>query len=143
MPYESHSRAVSDLNVYIVLVTKYRRKVISSQMLERMGEIFASVCEKWGVEVLEFNGESDHIHLLLRYYPQVQLSKLVNNLKTVSSRMLRKEFLSHIKKFYWGTDAFWNSSYFVASCGCVTVEALRRYVEKQAEVPMEGDSSQP
>jgi putative transposase len=142
MPYDSHSRAVSDLNAHIVLTTKYRRRVISPEILARMGKILASVCEKWGVEILEFNGEADHVHLLMRYYPQMQLSKFVNNIKTVTSRMLKKEFPAHIKKFYWGTDAFWNSSYFVASCGGVTVETLRRYVENQEQIPMEGDSSQ-
>ncbi|AGY57544.1 IS200/IS605 family transposase [Gloeobacter kilaueensis] len=142
MPYDSHSRAVSDLNAHIVLTTKYRRKVVSPELLARMTEIMASVCEKWGVEILEFNGEADHVHLLMRYYPQLQLSKFVNNVKTVTSRMLRKEFMPHIKKFYWGTEAFWNSSYFVASCGGVTVETLRKYVESQSEIPNEGDSSQ-
>lgn len=141
MPYNSHSRAISDLNAHIVLVTKYRRKVISPELLARMGEILASVCEKWGVSILEFNGEADHVHLLMRYYPQLQLSKFVNNVKTVTSRMLRKEFMLHIKKFYWGTDAFWNSSYFVASCGGVSVDTLRKYVENQAEIVREGDST--
>ena len=133
MPYISHSRAVSDLKAHIVLTTKYRRKVMVPEMLNRLGEIFTSICAKWGCEIIEFNGESDHIHLLFGYYPQVQLSKFVNNLKTVSSRMIRKEFSAQVVKFYRDKPVFWNEAYFIASCGGVTVETLKKYVQNQGE----------
>ena len=103
------------------------------EMLNRLGEIFTSICAKWGCEIIEFNGESDHIHLLFGYYPQVQLSKFVNNLKTVSSRMIRKEFSAQVVKFYRDKPVFWNEAYFIASCGGVTVETLKKYVQNQGE----------
>lgn len=131
MAYKSHSRAVSNLKAHLVLTTKYRRKVITAAMLKRLGEIFNDLCQKWGCEVMEFNGEEDHVHLLFRYYPQVQLSKFVNNLKTVSSLYIRKEFPEQVKRFYWNKPVFWHSAYFIASCGGVTVETLKRYVQQQ------------
>ena len=129
--YRSQSRAVSDLKAHLVLTTKYRRKVITAPMLKRLGEIFQNLCQKWGCEYLEFNGEEDHVHLLFSYYPQMQLSKFVNNLKTVSSLYIRKEFTEQVKQFYWSKPVFWHSAYFIASGGGVTVETLKRYVQEQ------------
>ncbi|WP_009632389.1 IS200/IS605 family transposase [Synechocystis sp. PCC 7509] len=130
MAYKSHSRAVSDLKAHLVLTTKYRRKVINAAMLTRLGEIFEQLCQKWGCEVVEFNGEQDHVHLLFGYYPQMQLSKFVNNLKTVSSLYIRKEFADVVAKEYL-QSVFWHSAYFIASCGGVTVEQLKQYVQQQ------------
>lgn len=124
-------RSVYTLTAHIVFVTKYRRKVITKAMLNRLNEIFIETCSKWECQLLEFNGETDHVHLLLNFAPQVQLSKLIANLKTVSSRLVRKEFASICESVY-SKPVFWSGSYFVASCGGVTIEQLRQYVEGQA-----------
>ncbi|MGV0029313.1 IS200/IS605 family transposase, partial [Phormidesmis priestleyi] len=75
-------------------------------------------------------GERDRVHLLFQYTPQTEPSKLINNLKTVSSRYLRKEFSEEINKVYW-KDVLWTNGYFIASCGGVTVEQLKRYIDEQ------------
>ena len=111
MSYYSSARSVSDLKAHLVLTTKYRRKVLSAQILETLKDNVARTLGKWGCEMLEFNGESDHVHLLFRYYPSVQLSKLVNNLKTVSSRKIRKEFFNDLTSIYGSKKTLWNSSY--------------------------------
>jgi putative transposase len=80
--------------------------------------------------VAQFNGESDYVHLVIDYPPDVEVSKLVNNLKTVSSRLIRKEFNEQVNQFY-NKPVFWTGAYFVASCGGVTIEQLKSYVEKQ------------
>ena len=85
---------------------------------------------QWEGSLIEFNGETDHVHLLSQYNPQTQLSKLINNLKTVSSRYLRKEFPDEVNKYYW-TTVFWTSGYWIASCGGVSVEQIKRYVQSQ------------
>ena len=139
MAYKSHSRAVSDLKAHLVLTTKYRRKVITAPMLYRLNEIFEELCRKWGCEIVEFNGESDHVHLLFSFYPQMQLSKFVNNLKTVSSIYIRKEFVTEVQQFY-SKPVFWHSAYFIASCGGVTVEELKRYVQMQDSPVSNNDS---
>jgi putative transposase len=69
--------------------------------------------------------------LLIRYHPQVELSKFVANLKTVSSRLIRKDFAEYLSR-YCRKPVFWTGSYFVASCGGVTVEQSKRYVEDQS-----------
>ncbi len=74
-------------------------------------------------------GEADHIHLLFQYYPQMDLSKFVNNIKSVSRRRMRSEFADYISKIY-RKDVLWNESYVIASCGRVTVSVLRQYMEE-------------
>jgi putative transposase len=113
-----------------VLVTKYRKRVINKEILARLEQVFRDTCFKWESSVVEFNGEEDHVRLLIDYNPKVQISKFVNNLKTVSSRLIRKEFADHTKKFYC-KPVFWTGAYFVASCGDVTLERLKTYVQKQ------------
>ncbi|MBD2347280.1 IS200/IS605 family transposase [Anabaena subtropica] len=130
MSYNVGYRAVYSLNIHLVLVTKYRRKVINQAMLTRLQEIFENTCTKWRSKVTEFNGESDHVHLVISYPPDVEVSKLVNNLKTVSSRLIRKEFNEQVNRFY-NKPVFWTGAYFVASCGGVTLEQLKSYVDKQ------------
>jgi putative transposase len=129
--YKSTSRSVSDLKAHLVLVTKYRRKVINQQLLEDLINIVNNLAPLWGVEIIEVNGESDHLHLLFSYYPQMQLSKFVNNIKTVTSRLINKNHAEYLKTFYWKDSVLWTSSYFIASCGRVTVEKLKQYVESQ------------
>ncbi len=124
------ARGVSDLKCHLVLTPKYRRKIFDNTMLLRMEEVFKTLMEKWEGRLIEFNGEADHVHLLIQYTPQTQMSKLINNLKTVSSRYLRKEFESRVNEFYY-KDVLWNSGYGVFSCGGVTVEQLKQYIETQ------------
>ncbi|GET40844.1 IS200/IS605 family transposase [Microseira wollei] len=130
MDYKPRSRGVSRLYAHLVLTTKYRRKVISVPMLERLKEIVADLCQKWQCELLECNGEPEHLHVLFRYYPQMQLSKFINNLKSVSSRRIRQEFEQEVDAVYW-KDVFWNESYSIDSCGDALLTVLRNYVQSQ------------
>ena len=121
-PYKSTSRSISDLKAHLVLVTKYRKKVINKEILEELIETVKNLAEKWGVDIVQVNGETDHLHILFVYYPQMQLSKFVNNLKTVTSRLINKNHEEYLKSFYWKDSVLWTKSYFIASCGGVTVE---------------------
>lgn len=94
--FVSKGRSVSDLKVHLVLVTKYRRKAFTSVMLDKLNVLCQELLEKWDCKLIGFNGEDDHVHLLFQYHPDVELSKLVNNLKSVSSRKLRQEFAEHL-----------------------------------------------
>ena len=88
---------------------------------------------KWECECIEFGGESDHIHILFEAHPSVELSKLVNNLKTVTSRRLRSEYAQHLSQFYWGTKSqFWSGSYAIISVGTqAPLSKLIEYVQNQ------------
>ncbi len=84
------------MHVHLVFVTKYRRGVFNDEMLTRCEEIMNNVCEDFEAELKEFNGEHDHVHLLVHYPPKVAVSKLVNSLKGVSARRIRQEFTGQI-----------------------------------------------
>ncbi|MEC0423920.1 IS200/IS605 family transposase, partial [Bacillus subtilis] len=84
--FNRNRHSVYSLNYHLVVVTKYRKKCISEEMLNRLKEIANNVFTSFKCELMEINGEEDHVHLLFKAPPQVQLSKLINNFKTVSSR---------------------------------------------------------
>ena len=125
-------RSVYKLTAHIVLVTKYRKKAINQERLIRLQEIFEQTLEKWSCSLVGFNSERDHCHLIVEFKPDIELSKLIANLKTVSSRLIRKEYPDLSKQYFYGQPYFWTGAYFVASCGGVTVEQLKAYVEKQS-----------
>ena len=120
-----------NLNYHLVIVTKYRRKCITSSMLSRLKEICHQLAEKWECELLEFNGEADHLHLLLSLNPKVTPCVFVNNLKTVTSRLIRKDFYEHVQKFYWKKPIFWSRSYCMITCGGAPLSVLKQYIEQQ------------
>ena len=128
--YRSSRRAVFNLTVHIVLVTKYRRKVINAEMMEQLSRVFESVLQSWDSELIEFNGEADHVHLLISYPPHKLLSSLIANLKATSSKAMWRKFESIVSNTYH-KRVFWTGAYFVASCGDVTIDVLKRYVQEQ------------
>lgn len=116
--------------MHLVLVTKYRREVFTKEVLADLRDIFASVCADFEAELVEFDGEDDHVHLLVNYPPKASVSALVNSLKGVSSRMIRKKNYPSIRKKLWG-GALWSPSYFAGSCGGAPIEIIRQYIEQQ------------
>ncbi len=132
--YRSSRRSVFNLTVHIVFVTKYRRKIIDALMLEELRRVFQSVCLSWDCELIEFNGESDHVHLLVSFPPQKRLSDLVANLKATASKTMGQNFDSKLSKVYH-KKVFWTGSYFIASCGGVTIDTLKKYVQSQDSPP--------
>jgi putative transposase len=122
---------VYQLSIHLVLVTKYRYKVINALLLKRLQEIFAATCQKWDCCLQEFNGEADHVHLLIDINPKVQISAFANNLKTVSSRLIRKEFPDHCARFY-RQPVFWKIGYCVISTGGASLEVVKQYIQNQA-----------
>ncbi|MGM0788190.1 MAG: IS200/IS605 family transposase, partial [Thermodesulfobacteriota bacterium] len=99
--------------------------------IDSLREIFDSVCRDFGAELVETDGEDDHVHLLVNYPPKVPVSKLVNSLKGVSSRLLKKKH-PELEKKYW-KGKLWSPSYFAGSCGGPPVSVIRQYVEQQRE----------
>ena len=125
-----HGRhCVSQLHVHLVFVTKYRKNIFDADAINRLRAIFTKVCGDFEAEMVEMNGEVDHVHLLVNYPPKHSVSSLVNSLKGVSSRLLRLE-RPDMERKYW-KDALWSPSYFAASCGGAPMGILRQYIEQQ------------
>jgi putative transposase len=113
---QESSGAVFELTAHVVFVTKYRRKVFTAEILDRCETIISDVAATIDVDIMEINGESDHLHLLISYPPKVSISMIAGRLKGSSSRILRQEFGPQLRKQLWG-DSLWTDSYFAASTG--------------------------
>ncbi|MEH2379195.1 MAG: IS200/IS605 family transposase [Nostoc sp.] len=122
---ERHS--VSDLQIHLVCVVKYRRKVFSAESLSIVEKSFQEVAKKMDFQIKEFNGETDHIHCLIEYPPKLSISQMVNALKGVSSR--RYGQAGYPKPY--GKDALWSPSYFVSSVCGAPLEVLKKYIQDQ------------
>ena len=116
--------------VHLVFVTKYRRDVLTKPMLKRIEELMKETCEQMECELIEFNGEDDHVHLMVSVHPKVPVSSLVGKLKGKSAYFLRQEFAREVKKKLWG-EHFWSPSYCVVSCGGAPLETVKKYIEDQ------------
>ena len=125
-----HGRhCVFNLHVHLVFVTKYRKKIFNKDCILILESLFSKVCDDFDAQLIEIDGEADHIHLLIHYPPKVALSKLVNSLKGVSSRMLMLHYPT-IKHYYYN-DVLWSPSYFAASCGGASTSIIKQYIEQQ------------
>jgi putative transposase len=118
------------IHVHLVFVTKYRREVFTKNILEDLRVVFTHICADFESQLVEFDGEDDHVHLLVTYPPKVSVSTLVNSLKGVSSRMIRQKRYPSIRQKLWG-GALWSPSYFAGSCGGAPIALIRQYIEQQ------------
>lgn len=129
--YNTNRHSCYLLKYHLVVMTKYRNKVINKIIGDRLIEIAKNIFEeKWKSKIIEINFEDDHIHILFESMPQVQLSKLINNFKSVSSRLIRKEYKEHIDKYYW-KPYFWSNSYLLLTTGGATIDIIKQYIENQ------------
>lgn len=121
---------VFHMHVHLVFVTKHRRLVFTKKTLARLFPLFSHITAKFQGELIELNGEKDHVHLLINYPPTCSISKLVNSLKGASSRVIRKWQDPHIQKALYGKN-FWSPSYFAGSCGGASIDVIKKYIEEQ------------
>lgn len=121
------------LTAHLVFVTKRRGKIFQGVHLDALEQYFGSVLGDFESELLEFNGECDHVHLLISYPPKWSISAIVNSLKGVSSRRLKQQFpeLSTFWSVAKSKNALWSPSYFASSTGGAPIETLKKYIENQ------------
>lgn len=119
-----------DCHAHLVFVTKYRRGALTDAILTDCEAVMRKVCDDFGVTLDEFNGEDDHVHLLIRFPATVQLSKLVNSLKGVSARILRRDHHDHLQQFLWGGH-LWSRSYYCGTAGGAPLSVIADYIRSQ------------
>jgi putative transposase len=133
MQMQTRSNSAFKLVYHLVLSTKWRRKTITQAMLTDLEYVSKNILEAWDCKMIEFGGEVDHVHILFEAIPSIELSKLVNNLKSVTSRKCRQAYAEHLSKFYWGDKPqFWAKSYGILTVGTtVSLDKLVTYVQTQ------------
>lgn len=128
--YLRKRHSISKLVVHLIFTTKYRRNLFDERMIEQLRDAFGSAAGKLECDIIEMNWEPDHVHLRVAYPPKLAVSVMVNNLKSVSSRLLRQQN-THLR-MQSKTGLLWSRSYFVCSTGGATIETLRAYVQSQS-----------
>ena len=118
------------LTYHLVLVTKYRRRCLTAAMHDRLRAIASDRCLGWKGELLEMNGETDHVHLLVSLPPTAEPARFINNLKTTTSRLLRRDFADALAAVY-RKPVLWSGNYFIVTCGGAPLEVIRRYIDSQ------------
>ncbi len=132
MDFSTNRHSVYKIIFHLVVVTKYRHKCINKAMNERLKEIANDIFAKYQCSIVEIETERDHCHILFEAKPQTEIVKLVNSFKTVSSRLMRKEFSEHLKSFYW-KPYFWSNSYCIVSTGGAPLEIVKNYIQNQSK----------
>ena len=128
---DNNAHSVFLLYYHLIMVTKYRRKVINDDISARGKEIFEYIAPNYGITLEEWNHDKDHVHVMFRAQPKSAISKFINAYKSASSRLLKKEYPEIREKLWKG--AFWSQSFCLLTAGGAPIEVIRKYIESQGE----------
>lgn len=131
MELRNNNHSVFAINFHLILVIKYRRKVINDEISNRLKEIFRYIQDSYNISLVEWNHDVDHIHILFQSHPNTNVSKFINAYKSASSRLIKKEYPSIKAKLY--KEAFWSQSFCLISVGGANIETIKKYIESQGE----------
>lgn len=135
--YKSSSHTVYDIKYHFVWMTKYRYNILRGNVAFRLRELLRQGCASEGIKILEGSICGDHVHMLLSCPTNLSPSRIMQDLKGRSSKLLQDEF-PELKKRYWGQH-MWGRGYFCGTVGEVDEETIRRYIENQGEEENEGN----
>ncbi|MDN3399135.1 IS200/IS605 family transposase [Psychrobacter sp. APC 3426] len=131
MLLDTNSHSVFSLNYHLILVTKYRRQVFDNEISDRAKAIFERIAPDYKIEIIEWNHDKDHVHVLFKAHPKTEISKFINTYKSASSRLLKKEF-PRIKAKLW-EDKFWSQSFCLITTGGAPLEVIKQYIIGQGK----------
>lgn len=131
MDLRNNNHSVFAIHFHLILVVKYRRKVINDEISERLKGIFRSIEGNYNIALEEWNHDIDHVHILFRSEPNSNISKFINAYKSASSRLIKKEYPSIKSRLY--KEAFWSQSFCLISTGEANIKTIKKYIESQGE----------
>lgn len=131
MELDNNNHSVFLMYYHLVLVIKYRRKVIDDTISSRLKEIFEYIQPKYNITLQEWNHDKDHVHIFFKAEPNSELSKFINAYKSASSRLTKKEY-AQIRQKLW-KEYFWSRSYCLLTTGGAPIEIIKKYIESQGE----------
>src|SRR5690625_705071 len=115
MELDSNNHSVFSLHYHLILVVKYRRKVIDNDISQRLKEIFEYIQPRYNIMIQQWHHDQDHVHVLMKAHPNSEISKFLNAYKSASSRLIKKEFPA-IRHHLW-KDHFWSRSFCLLTTG--------------------------
>ena len=122
MEMKNNRHACYKLEYHLIVVTKYRKKLINNTLKMDLSNETKILFKK---NVININTDQDHIHILFSAPPQICLSHLINNYKTVTSKLIRKKYLTYLKQFYYTNKLFWSDSYYIGSISDTTEDVVK------------------
>ena len=128
---DTNLHSVFMLWYHLILVTKYRREVFTVDISNRAKEIFENIATNYHITLIEWNHDSDHVHILFRSHPKTELSKFINAYKSASSRLIKQEFES-VRNKLW-KSYFWSQSFCLLTSGGAPIDVIKQYIESQGE----------
>ncbi len=131
MILDTNSHSVFLLHYHLILVVKYRRKVINDDISERLKEIYCNIAPNYNITLQEWNHDIDHVHILFKAHPNTEISKFINAYKSASSRLIKKEY-PEIKQKLW-KEYFWSKSFCLLTTGGAPIDVIKKYIESQGE----------
>ncbi|MBR0033698.1 MAG: IS200/IS605 family transposase [Bacilli bacterium] len=131
MDLRGNNHSVFSIHFHLILVVKYRKKVIDERISERLKEIFEYIQDNYNIALEEWNHDVDHVHVLFLSEPNSNISKFINAYKSASSRLIKKEYPSIRSRLY--KEAFWSQSFCLISTGEANIETIKKYIESQGE----------
>ena len=131
MKFDSNNHSVFSMHYHLIMVVKYRRKVIDDEISMRLREMFGYIGVPYKIKIEAWNHEPDHIHVMFSAEPKSELSRFINAYKSASSRLIKKEF-PQIRKSLW-KEMFWSRSLCLLTTGGVTMDIIKQYIDSQGE----------
>ena len=131
MKLDTNAHSVFLLHYHLILVVKYRRQVFTDEISERAKEIFEYIAPSYKIELVEWNHDKVHVHILFKGQPKTEISKFINAYKSASSRLLKKEFPG-IRQRLW-KEMFWSQSFCLLSSGGAPIDVVKQYIENQGQ----------
>ncbi len=131
MELDTNNHSVFLMHYHLILVIKYRQKLINNNISDRLREIFEYISPSYKIELQEWNHDKDHLHTLFKAHPKSELSKFINAFKSASSRLIKKEY-SEIRQKLW-KEYFWSRSFCLLTTGEAPIDVIKRYIESQGE----------
>ena len=131
MNFDTNNHSVFSLNYHLIMVVKYRRKVINDAISNRLKEMFDYIGKSYHITTIEWNHDIDHVHVLFKACPNTEISKFMNAYKSASSRLIKVEY-PEIREKLW-KEYFWSKSYCLITTGGVTIDIIKKYIETQGE----------
>jgi putative transposase len=129
MELDNNNHSVFLLCYHLVLVVKYRRKVIDDAISDYAKDMFVRLGENYNISLVEWNHDIDHVHILFKAHPNTEMSKFINAYKSASSRLIKKNF-PQVKRKLW-KEYFWSRSFCLLTTGGSPIEVIKKYIENQ------------
>ena len=136
--YQLGAHTKTDLKVHLIWIPKYRKRVLLGPVAVRVRDVLRQIALEHEIDIITGKVASDHVHMFISYRPTLEISKIVQWMKGISSRIMLSEF-PHLKKQFWGRH-LWARGYLAVSSGNITDEMIHEYIQEQEGEPMTDDS---